>query len=137
MNIAEKPRLYCEAARVLRPTGRLALYEICAGPNTPVHFPVPWASQPAISFLVSPGELLAAARQAGLRELEQRDVTQISLDWIRGVIASMPPPDPGGPHPPLGLQLIMGPDAQQKAKNVLRNLEEDRLRVVQAVMALG
>ena len=135
MNVHDKPRLYREAARVLRPGGTLALYEICGGPSAPAHFPVPWASQPQISFLVSPDELLAAARGAGLRELERRDVTQQSLDWIRGVIASMPAPDAGAPPPPLGLQLVMGPDAPRKATNVLRNLEEDRIRVVQAVLS--
>ena len=35
---------------------------------------------------------------------------------------------------PLGLHLLMGDDAAHKFANLLHNLEEDRLRVVQAVM---
>jgi hypothetical protein len=35
---------------------------------------------------------------------------------------------------PLGLHILMGDDAVSKFANVLRNLEGDRVRVVQAVM---
>ncbi len=35
---------------------------------------------------------------------------------------------------PLGLHLLMGDNASQKFVNLLRNLEHDRVRVVQAVM---
>jgi len=35
---------------------------------------------------------------------------------------------------PVGLHLVMGNDAAAKFANVLRNLEEDRVRVVQAVV---
>ncbi len=35
---------------------------------------------------------------------------------------------------PVGLHLLMGNDAVAKFGNVLRNLEEDRVQVVQAVM---
>jgi hypothetical protein len=35
--------------------------------------------------------------------------------------------------PPLGLDLVIGKDAREKAANLLRNLEEDRVRLVQVV----
>src|SRR5579859_3943374 len=59
MNIADKARLYAEVRRVLRPAGRLAFHEIMAGPVQPIHFPVPWAHEPAISFLRPPEEVRA------------------------------------------------------------------------------
>jgi ubiquinone/menaquinone biosynthesis C-methylase UbiE len=43
MNIADKRRLYAEARRVLVPGGRLALWDVTAGPGGPLHLPVPWA----------------------------------------------------------------------------------------------
>ena len=69
MNIADKARLYAEIHRVLRPGGRLALHEILAGPDAPVYFPVPWARDPAISFLASPEATRAAITGAGFHPL--------------------------------------------------------------------
>src|SRR5689334_10536017 len=51
MNVEDKERLYAEAHRVLRPGGRLSFHEVMAGPVQPIHFPVPWAREPAMSFL--------------------------------------------------------------------------------------
>jgi ubiquinone/menaquinone biosynthesis C-methylase UbiE len=44
MNIADKPRLYAEAFRVLRPAGVLAFSNYCAGPRGRPRYPVPWAA---------------------------------------------------------------------------------------------
>ena len=75
MNIADKERLYAEIHRVLRPGGHLALHEIMAGPVAPIHFPVPWARGPEISFLRPPEEVRALIHRHRLRgvSLDRRD----------------------------------------------------------------
>jgi len=40
---------------------------------------------------------------------------------------------PADAPPPLGLNLLMGADTPIKAANVVRNLEEERIAVVQGV----
>jgi ubiquinone/menaquinone biosynthesis C-methylase UbiE len=54
MNIADKPALMRGVARVLRPGGFFAIYDVMrVGPGE-LAFPVPWASQPATSFVETP-----------------------------------------------------------------------------------
>ncbi len=132
MNIQDKAALFRELRRVLRPKGKLALYEVFAGPEPAEYFPVPWASGPELSYLVSPEEIRKPLESAGFRIDVWKDVTQASMDWFR---AAMEKAMKEGP-PPLSRGILMGPEFPIKAANVLRNLEEDRLRVVQAILTL-
>ena len=68
MNIENKKGLFSEAARVLKPGGAFAVYEICAGDNAPPHFPVPWAEDSSISFLVKPDDMRTMLIEDGFRE---------------------------------------------------------------------
>ncbi len=132
MNIEDKARMFAEVRRVLRPNGHIAVYEICAGPATPPHFPVPWASDPSINFLAEPAELKQILVNAGFKEIAWRDVTASSLEWFLAMIAASQA-RPAGAPPPLGLNVLMGGTTAEKIKNLKRNLEEDRVRVVQGV----
>lgn len=134
MNIDDKDRLFEELYRVLRPNGRLALHEICAGPGGPPHFPVPWADDPSISFLVTAEEMARLLTDTGFSELTRADTTDESLEWFQGKLETMAA-RPADAPPPLGLNLLMGPETPEKMKNVLRNLEEERIRVIQGIMA--
>jgi SAM-dependent methyltransferase len=130
MNIADKARLYAEIHRVLRPQGRLALYEIMAGAVQPVHFPVPWARMPSMSFLRSPAEVRTLIAGGGLTEVTWIDVSKPSLAWIQQRQA-MAPATPT----PLGLYLLFGPVTGLMSRNLRRNLEEQRIAVIEAVFA--
>ncbi len=134
MNIADKGGLFYEAARVLRPGGRLALYEICAGPVSPVHFPVPWAVDARTSFLIAPEVLRWDTEAAGFKALVWEDVSRPAMEQFQTVLANLEQSAPNAP--PLGINLVMGADAKQKITNVVRNLEEARVRLIRAVLAL-
>ena len=135
MNIEDKKKLFAEISRVLRPNGTFALYEICEGSASPPHFPLPWASDQSISFLAGQDALREMLREAGFEELLWRDVTEKSLEWFRGVVAAIKPRKDDAPR--LGLNLLMGKTAADKSKNIIRNLKEDRIRVVQGVFRRG
>lgn len=129
MNIADKGMLYSEIRRVLRPGGRLALHEIMAGPNSPIHYPVPWAREPSISHLQPPETARALISATSLTELAWTDETASATDWFQRRPRSTPPTNP----PPLGLHLLLGADFGDMLRNQALNLNENRIVVIQAV----
>ena len=135
MNIEDKARLFEEARRVLVTKGLIALYEVCAGSIFPPHFPVPWASDATISFLATPEDLRDALGRIGFLELVWKDVSKLSLEWFRELIAVMASRPKDSAKTP-GLKLLMGSTAAEKSKNLFRNLEEDRISVIQGVLKI-
>jgi sarcosine/dimethylglycine N-methyltransferase len=125
MNVADKRRLYAEARRVLTVGGRLALWDVTAGSGGPPHFPVPWATSPEQSHLVTPDELAGLLREAGFEITHWNDLTGPGTAAMRDFFA--------GDRPPLGLHVFV-PDFPVKAANLVRNLGENRARLIQAVV---
>jgi sarcosine/dimethylglycine N-methyltransferase len=124
MNIADKRRLYNEARRVLKDGGRLAMWDIIAGPRQPIHFPVPWADAPDISFLAQSDELRKILEESGFGITIWNDLTSQTIETLHAQMA--------GPAP-TALQTYV-PNFPEKAANLLLNLEEQRLRMLQAVL---
>jgi ubiquinone/menaquinone biosynthesis C-methylase UbiE len=130
MNIADKVKLYSEIARVLRPSGYLALYDILAGPVGPLYYPVPWARDPSISFLATPDQLHELLEGAGLKISSWNDTSEIGRAWFKEVAAKMQQQD-GSPS--LGFHVLLGPDFRVMAQNQVRNLNENRIVLIECV----
>ena len=129
MNIEDKKRLFGGIQRIIRSGGRLAIHEIMEGPASNARYPVFWASNESISFLEPPDEIRELLTETGFSELEWNDVTERALELTRkrhDEAAKV------GPNP-LGLNVIVPKDVPQKVANSLKNLEEGRIIVVQAV----
>ena len=128
MNIADKPRLFAEVARVLRPGGRFAVFEVTAGPDgAPTVFPLPWAATADASFVVPAAAYVAAAEAAGLSLMVEEDRTDFGRAFMQKAVARM---SEHGPMP-LGLHLLMGPTAPEKFRNYLQNMAEGRMALTE------
>lgn len=129
MNIADKRALYREFARVLAPAGRFAFFDVVAGSNQPIHFPVPWADQPERSFLESADGIHTAVEAAQFTVKHWEDMSDEALAWFTAMAAEPPASSP------LGLHLLI-PDFQTKVVNLRRNLHEDRVRLQRCVATI-
>ena len=134
MNIADKEGLYAGISRVLRTGGRFAFQEVMAGPVQPLHFPVPWANSPAISFLRPPAEVRALLLRLGFVEVAWADTTPAALEAQPQRSAATSMPGTAAQTLPY-LSFILRPreEAEYVAHNVARNLEEGRVAYIQGV----
>ena len=129
MNIAEKPNLYAGIFRVLKVGGRFAAHDVVQGASGPILFPVPWARTAAISHLQTSEAMRKTVEDAGFSVMVWNDVTESALQFLDAMIAR----SRNGALPPLGLDLLLGPEFPEMVRNFRQNLNEGRGGVVQAV----
>ena len=122
MNIAEKRKLYREICRVLAPGGRYTFQELVAGNATTSYFPLPWATNPADSFLVSAEELRSILDETGFAAELFEDTSDAHLS--RSAADAAPSP--------LTLGVYVD-NLAQKAANARRSLQEGQIRLVRGV----
>ncbi len=129
MNIIEKEKLYAEAARCLKPNGIFIIYDILAGKNQPIHFPVPWSRTPETSFLATTEEMKSYLQNAGLKIKTVKDRTRETIDWMRAMKENAEKNAP----PKIGIHLVFGSDLNIIMGNLFRNLMEDRLEIAEFI----
>ena len=112
--------------RVLRAGSRLAINDVTLGDGGQPHYPVPWAREASVSFLLTAEVTRKRLEAAGFRVIAWEDTSAPALEFSRRRAAAGPTP--------LGIHVFMGADWPTMTANTMRNLAEDRIRSHHAVL---
>ena len=150
MNIANKPRMMAEAARVLRPGGKLVVYDVMTQREGPVTYPLPWSDVPENSAVTRLSAYEAALHAAGLVIEASETKRDFAVGFFEAMVARMNEAQAaqsagkgregaggegagggaaGGPGP-LGLHLLMGANTREKVGNVFGQIKDGLLAPV-------
>ena len=115
MNVADKPAMFKEAFRVLKPGGIYTISHLAEGPGGPPIYPLPWALTPDVSFLETPQKIVNILSEAGFTDIEDR--------------ASQARSKPGGGPQPgtIGAAPAMGDDMPERTGNSAQSIQAGRL----------
>jgi SAM-dependent methyltransferase len=133
MNIADKRTFYGEIARVLKPGGRFACYEVLLGPRGDPIYPAPWAAEPATSHLMTPARLREELGAAGLAVEHWHDATADGRAWFEQRRAEAAAASAAGKPPPPSPAALLGGVLPTAMGNMLRNFLEERVALVEAI----
>lgn len=130
MNVEDKAALFHEAARVLKPGGTFAVYDIMTGPEPgDIEFPMPWARSGDTSFVAPRADYVAAAEAAGLTLVAERDRLDYGRDFMREMLERNAADGP----PPVGPHLFLGEIAKPAMKHALDGLAARRIGPIEMI----
>jgi SAM-dependent methyltransferase len=130
MNIEDKRRFYGEIFRVLKPGGRFVFQDIMAGPGGAIHLPVPWATRPELSHLISSDALREILSDVGFKIETLDDTSDAAWAWRKNQPAAA-----GLTPSALGIHVVMGEQFALMQANQVRNLEERRVAFVRGAVS--
>lgn len=137
MNLPDKAKLMSEAARVLRPGGVFAVYDVMRLKAGTLTYPLPWASDETMSFVATPDDYRSAAVVAGFSVTSERPRGAFAVEFFATMRARMAAAQADGRKPPPGVGVVMGEDARTKIANITAALEGGILAPVELILRLG
>lgn len=129
MNIADKATLFAEARRVLKPGGRVGVYDITKPDGVELPYPMPWAETEETSFVESADTYRSLLKAAGFAIEKERDRSAFALKLGREMREDV---ERHG-APPLGLHILMIPALETGLANVMGSLARGELAPVEII----
>ena len=129
MNIQDKPGLFREVRRVLKPEGLFAIFDLMRTGEGPIRYPVPWAPSGETSFVARVSDYHDALVAAGFHVTHERRRGAFALDFMQRMMDRVAQ---GGPAV-LGLHLLMGEQAKLLLSNVQAMIQEGVIEPVELI----
>lgn len=133
MNVADKTGLFSSVAQVLRPSSLFGIYDLMRTSTGDLTFPLPWSSSSATSFMSTAESYQNSLTAAGFDLIHLEDRTESVLAFMTEAAAKV---RSGEPPPPVGLHLLMGPDAGLKLSNTVSAMQAGTIAPVEIVARL-
>ncbi|HRQ60832.1 MAG TPA: methyltransferase domain-containing protein [Alphaproteobacteria bacterium] len=112
MNVPDKAGFYREIARILKPGGRLGVYDVMKTGDAPLSYPLPWAEDSQTSFLESADAIEEHLKNAGFLISAHECRHDFALESL-GKLLSNP-------------EISMSDERRSLLQNLLENLENWR-----------
>jgi SAM-dependent methyltransferase len=129
MNIADKPALFREVRRVLKPGACFGVYDIMRAGEGELPYPMPWAMTLQTSFVEPAAHYRAALEGAGFSIDLERNHRDLGLRLGR----EMREKTARDGAPPAGPMVLMGASAPQRLGNVMAALSEGLIAPIEMV----
>ncbi len=133
MNIPDKPGVFAEVRRVLKPGALFAVYDIMRLAEGDLAFPMPWSSVPETSFVAPVATYRDGLRAAGFAIVAERSRGQFAIDYVHAMRARAAQAGPSQPN----LRSVMGADAALKSANLLGCLERGVVAPTEMIARAG
>ena len=133
MNIADKPLLFSEIRRVLKPGGKLGIYDVKRVGEGKVLYPVPWASNPSTDFVAPLDDYRVHLKNAGFTVVSETDRWEFGVayfDHLRKLNLEQG-------VSPLGLHISFGATAMRQMVNISTLIKNRVLSPVELVCKLA
>ena len=132
MNIMDKPALFSEVNRVLRPNAMFAVYDVMRTQQGDLTSPVPWASEVTNSHLASQTEYVLALEEAGFKVeliINRREFALEVFDNARQQNEKNAAPAP------LGLHTLMQASAGEKLHNMVQGIKARLIAPIEIIVS--
>jgi len=130
MNIEDKPRLFAEIYRVLRPGASFAVYDVMQINDGELAFPVPWATEIIDSKLATPDQYRQDLIDAGFKASSENLRRDFAIEFFKQMKTKT---ETGSGPPAIGLHILMQESTALKIQNMMENIANNFIAPVEII----